>query len=114
MSKIELKQCARPRIRPQHIKLQNVRYTKPGSDEVTDRVIIPTFVPLPHMKALDVTDLPSENQQQLVTLFKEYAEYYEVAAMTLFNFEDWISHTQDIQIQLKWRTFVLENTEIID
>ena len=113
MSKTELKlECGRPRIRAHRIELQKIRY----KDEDTDRVIIPAFVPLPNMKALDVTDLPSEEQEQLATLFKEYAEYYEAAVMTLFSFEDWLSHTQgdDTQFQTKWRTFVLEHTEIVD
>lgn len=112
MPKTELKHCGRPRIRPQHIEVQTIRY----KDEDTNRVVIPAFVPLPHMKALDVTELSPEDQQQLAEQFKEYAEYYETAALTLFSFEDWLSHTQgdDVQVQLKWRTFVLENTEIVD
>ena len=112
MSKTELKQCGRPRIRAHHIELKKIRY----KDEVNNRVIIPAFVPLPHMKALDVTDLPLEEQEQIAAMFKEYAEYYERVVMNLFSFEDWISHTkgEDTQLELKWRTFVLENTEVLD
>lgn len=110
-SKLKL-QCGRPWIRAHHIELQNIRY----KDEDTIRAIIPAFVPLPNMKALDVTDLPLDEQQQLAALFKEYTEYYEAVVMSLFSFEDWLSHTQgdDTQFQTKWRTFALEHTEIVD
>lgn len=99
------------------IELTRVRYTKKDASEVSDRVIIPTFVPLPNMKALDVTDLSPEEQRDMESLYQEYSEYYTTAAKTLFSFEDWLSHTQGeaaLTETLKWRTFVLENTEILD
>lgn len=94
------------------IELNKIRYYRKGDGEVTDRVVIPTFIPKPNMKALDVTDLPVEGQEQLATLYTEYSEYYELAAKQLFSFEDWLTHTQgeDATFELKWRTFVLENT----
>lgn len=97
-------------------ELRNIRYTKKDTEEVTDRVIIPTFIPLPNMKALDVTSLPAEEQQELAELYAEYQEYYEQAAKRIFNFEDWLTHTrgEDAKFELKWRTFVLENTENLD
>ena len=64
-------------------EITSVRYTKKDTGEVTDRVIIPTFVPLPNMKALDVTDLTPEVRTQLATLYEEYTEYYETAAKNL-------------------------------
>lgn len=99
------------------IELTKVRYTRKGESESTNRVIIPTFVPLPNMKALDVTDLSPEEQQDMESLYQEYSEYYTAGAKTLFSFEDWLSHTQGeaaLSENLKWRTFVLENTEILD
>ena len=93
--------------------LTRIRYTK-ANDEVSDRTVIPTFVPLPNMKALDVTDLSPEKQKDMESLYQEYSDYYTTAAKTLFSFEDWLSHTQGeaaLSETLKWRTFVLENTQ---
>ena len=97
-------------------ELTNIRYVRKGDGESTERVVIPTFVPQPNMKALDVTDLAPEQREQLAALYEEYSEYYTLAAKQLFSFDDWLTHTQgeDAQFELKWRTFVLENTEILD
>jgi hypothetical protein len=103
------------------IQLTKVKYTKKDANgvpgDITVRTIIPTFVPLPNMKALDVTDLSPEEQRDMESLYQEYSEYYTTAAKTLFSFEDWLSHTQgeaELSDGLKWRTFILENTEIVD
>lgn len=97
--------------------LAQIRYTKKSTGEVTERTVIPTFVPLPNIKALDVTGEPLKEQQALAWLYSEYTKYYQAAAKTLFSFEDWLSHTQagaNAAEDLKWRTFVLENTEVLD
>lgn len=97
--------------------LADIRYTKKGTGEVTERTVIPTFVPLPNIKALDVTDLEPDQRRSLAFLYSEYTEYYQAAAKALFSFEDWLSHTQayaGAADHLKWRTFVLENTEVLD
>lgn len=94
-----------------------IRYTKKSSGEVTERMVIPTFVPLPNIKALDVTGLPPEKQAVLQSLYSDYVDYYQTAAKALFSFEDWLAHTQGEAIlteDLKWRTFALENTEVLD
>lgn len=92
-----------------------IRYTKNGVREESDRTIVPTYVPEHTMKALDVTALPENEQERLAELYKEYEEYYHIAATQIFNFEDWLSHTQgdSSDHELKWRTFVTENTEFI-
>lgn len=84
--------------------------------EVTERYIIPTFVPQPNIKALDVTDLTEEEREMLQTAYAEYAEYYKQAASTLFSFEDWLSHSRGDEAKptLKWRTFKLENVKVLD
>ncbi len=97
--------------------LAQIRYTKKSTGEVTERTVIPTFVPLPNIKAIDVTDMEASGRQYMAELYGEYTEYYKAAAKTLFTFEDWLSHTQGetaIADSLKWRTFVLENTEVLD
>lgn len=86
--------------------------------EITERYVIPTFVPHPNIKAIDVTDLSKEDQNQLKELYSEYTEYYRRAAMTIFSFEDWLSHTQDggedVSKKVKWRTFKMDNVEVLD
>ena len=98
-------------------EVANIRYTKKNDGEVTERTVIPTFVPHPNIKAIDVTGLPLKEQQAVAWLYSEYTKYYQAAAKTLFSFEDWLSHTQagaHAAEDLKWRTFVLENTEVLD
>ena len=103
-------------------ELTHIRYEKATDlgggrkGEVTERYVIPTFVPQLNIKALDVTDLPEEERKQLQQLYAEYTEYYKQAVATLFTFEDWVSHTrgEDARPQTKWRTFKLENVEVLD
>ena len=104
-------------------EVTKIRYTRATSygdgetGEVTERVIIPTFVPLPNIKAIDVTELAVELQEDVAALFREYAEYYRQRAETIFNFEDWLRHTRGPTVKvnpLKWRTFKLENVEVLE
>lgn len=84
--------------------------------ELTERFVIPTFVPQPNIKALDVTSLTEEERTELQELYAEYTEYYKQAVSTLFTFEDWISHSRGDEPapEVKWRTFKLENVEELD
>ena len=94
---------------------REIRYTKNGVREESDRTIIPTYIPTHTMKALDITGLPESEQERLSNLYADYQMYYQQRAEQIFNFEDWISHTErDSNDQvLKWRSFVLENTEFV-
>ena len=103
-------------------ELQHIRYTKAtnigsGTEgEVTERYIIPTFVPQPNIKAIDVTDLSDEERETLLSLYSEYAEYCERIASTIFTFENWLSHTrgEENNTPITWRTFRTDNVEVID
>jgi len=96
--------------------LVKIGYTKNGVREDDDRTIIPTYMPPHTMKALEVTNLSESEQERLSQLYDEYQEYYQQTAEQFFNFEDWISHTQgdSSDQEIKWRTFVIENTEFLD
>ena len=87
-------------------------------DEDTERVIIPTFVPSPSIKAIDVTELSESEQVELQGLLREYADYYEARHRQIFSFEDWVSHTTGLSEgtipEVKWRTFLLDRTKQID
>lgn len=91
---------------------KNLHEDKEG--EVTERYVIPTFVPQPNMKAIDVTDLSQEKRKQLSQLYAEYSEYYKRMASTIFTFEDWLAHTQNIDFTPKWRTFKMSNVKFLD
>lgn len=110
-------------------KLAHIRYTKSTDiggrlGEVTDRVIIPTYVPYDSVKALDVSDLSETDACVLQSLMKEYTEYVELKMATIFNFEDFVAQTYGVkssspsydlfkETNLKRRTFKLSNLEVI-
>lgn len=96
----------------------HIRYVHKDGGETTERVIFPTFVPSTAMKAVDVTDLSENEQDALQDLLKNYATYFENATRRVFSFEDWISHTTGFAThqlpEVKWRTFLLENVDVIE
>lgn len=100
--------------------LAHVRYTKTtnyGSGhkgEVTERVILPTYIPGDAVKGLDLTHLPESEALAVQELAKQYSEYVEAKMSTVFNFEDWISHVSGgTPPDLKHRTFKLNTLEVI-
>lgn len=102
-------------------KLTHIQYKKATNiggekGELTERYVIPTFVPMPNMKALDVTNLSDEEQKELETAYGEYTLYYKLAASKIFTFEDWLTHSrgEDTTPELKWRTFKLDNMTVLD
>jgi len=102
-------------------EIQNIRYTKANADsgtmdrfEVTERVIIPTFIPKPNIKAIDVTDLSEEDRIQLQDMLKEYNQYVKDCSKTTFSFDKWAEHSKNTDISnVKYRTFKLDSTEIL-
>ena len=108
----------------QQHKTARVKYTKATdlgeghAGEVTERYIIPTFVPSAmNIKAIDVTDLDEDDRVELEKQLTEYTEYYQNAIKTIFNFEDWQSHTQGGMVTLppvKWRTFKPDNLVVLE
>ena len=99
-------------------QVQNVRYSKLNDKsgsldrlEVTERTIIPTFIPKPNVKAIDVTDLPLEKQWEMAEALIEYDEYVKERSKTIFKFEDWMEQTKNVHVEPKWRTFKTENLE---
>ena len=84
--------------------------------EVTERVIIPTFVPRPkhqNVKAVDVTDLSEELREEMESMIQQYNEYLENQRKTLFTFEDFVAHTRQVAFvdPVKWRTFKPDQLE---
>jgi len=99
--------------------LNHISYTKKGANkkkggDVSERTIIPTFVPssVTNVRALDVTELSEENQKKVANLWAQYRDYLESLRKNTFSFEDFISHTTDEEIEIKWRTF--KESQIIE
>ncbi len=110
---------------PTH-KLTNISYKKRNhsyddgdpatvTETASDRTIIPTFVPnTDNFKAVDVSELSEEARAEMLNLLIEYREYYGERAKTIFSFEDWVEHTRGEKPNVKWRTFNLNRTELLD
>ena len=94
--------------------LADIRYSKTGTGEVTDRIIIPTTVPK-NIKGLDVTGMPIEQRKHLETQYAAYREYLRNHMSTAFDFESFMEHsgTTDEDIEIKWRTFKPDQTEVL-
>lgn len=100
-------------------QLENISYHKVEvrgkqviHGEYKPRVVIPTYVPAPkhaNVKAIDVTDLPEEQQEAMLEAWNEYQDYLEQQRKTLFAFEDFVQHTGRDLPDVKWRTFKPEN-----
>lgn len=102
-------------------KITHIQYEKATNiggekGEITERYVIPTFVPVPNMKALDVTNMSDEERKEMETAYAEYTQYYKLAVSKLFTFEDWLTHSRGEKAtpELKWRTFKLDNVKILD
>ena len=94
--------------------LAEVAYTK-GACDVTERVIIPTYVPQPkhrNVKALDVTALSDEERETVLSAWNDYQDYLEEQRNALFAFDQFVEMTEGKALpELKWRTFKPEQLE---
>jgi delta-aminolevulinic acid dehydratase/porphobilinogen synthase len=91
------------------MSIKHIHYVKKNG-ETSNRDIVPSFVPSPNMKALDVSSLSEEDKQMVSDLMDEYQEYRKLSMENIFNFGDWIDHTSKTVPQLKWRSFIMEHT----
>ena len=94
----------------------DIRYTSIGKGEVTKSTIIPFAVPaVQNIQAFDVTDYTGQEQIQLQNLWMDFMKYREAYLAGMFNFETWLEHTsQTPDVELKYRTFVIDNLETIE
>ncbi len=95
-------------------KTTPIKYTK-GNGDVSSRSIIPTYVPVDNIKAVDVTELSTEDATKMETLVHEYYTDYVAGRMAcMFSFEDWLSAqgvSDDISTKVKWRTFSVDKIQ---
>lgn len=86
-------------------QLNNITYKSASKEEITERVIIPTFVPSDNVKAIDVTDLPGNERVALLDMVNQYNEYKKTFMSNMFSFEQWAEQTHGVTPSPKWRTF---------
>jgi hypothetical protein len=87
-------------------EINTVTYIKEDGDTST-RVIIPTFIPAENIRALDVTQLSSEEQTKMADAYKEYQVYVKFHMSSMFSFGDWLSHTESQTAVPAWKSFKL-------
>jgi hypothetical protein len=89
-------------------QLNEITYHSASKGETTQRVIIPLHVPTTNIKALDVSDLSSKDQQVMLAHVAGYKEYLDAIKAQTFNFETWVEHTTGTPIATKWRSFSID------
>jgi len=99
--------------------ITHIKYTKQtkNKDEVTERFIIPSFIPKQNIKAMDVTDCDDSSRQNLEDLLKDYSKFYSLHMSNIPSFTNWMEQTNGVIVSeddIKWRTFKIANTEIIE
>ena len=83
-------------------------YQKDG-EEPTERTVVPSYVPYPHVRTIDLSSLSLEEADEMVGLVTEYQAYYADYLKQAFNFEAWVEHTKNKTITPKWRAFKTSN-----
>ena len=90
-----------------------IHYNKGDGSAITKREIIPTNIPQDFISAFDVSDLSAKDQEKVKELYLQYGEYVKLFKQKMFSFEDWLGHIDEVDIELKWRRFKIDKTEII-
>lgn len=86
----------------------HIVYQKDGG-EPEERIVVPTYIPYPNVRAISISDMPPEDAVEMVDLVNEYQEYYTTYLKQAFNFETWAEVTKNKTITPKWRAFKLAN-----
>jgi hypothetical protein len=92
--------------------LTSIVYTSESKNETKTRSIVPVTVPKDSVRAIDVSALPTEEQELMATLVAGYKEYLAGIFTGTFKFEDWVEHTTGMEISPSWRTFKVSNIKV--
>ena len=92
-------------------QIVTIQYVNNSTGEQTNRQIISTTHILENIKAVDVTNLTDQDKQDVLQKYNDYTMYKQHALSKLFNFSEWITHTTGEKVDLKWRTFKINNIE---
>ena len=85
-------------------QITSIIYEK-DNGETSTRVILPVSVPSTNIRAIDVSDVPETERENLADLLQKYRTYKDNIIKNMFTFEDWVEHTTNTPITPKWRTF---------
>lgn len=98
-----------------HIEYERATNLGSGAKgDLSERWIIPTFIPPTNIKAIDVSQLTEEQRAEMTALWSQYQDYYRAAVEALFDFETWVEHTTNESVDVEWRTFKPENITLLD
>ena len=81
--------------------LDNIFYANLNKKELSSRTVIRTSND--NELVIDVTDLPLEDQQNLLELYTHYQSYRDGMSKTIPSFETWCELQHQQHIQPKWR-----------
>ncbi len=90
-----------------------IKYTSVDGSQVTIRTVVPTYIPTPstNIRAIDVSDMSSEQLADLTKTLSDYNAYVKQYRSMMLSFEDWCENSTNIRPEYKWRTFKSENIE---
>jgi hypothetical protein len=94
-------------------KAVRIGYTN-AKGESSERWIVPTFVPLQNIKALDVSDLSEENRELMEQLVQEHLKYRDEHAKLALDFAEWVKQETGTAIEPKYRTFKIDSIKVDD
>jgi hypothetical protein len=84
--------------------ISEILYRK-ETGEVADRTIIPVYMAQPNIKAIDIGELNTKDRLWLQDCIKEYQEYLAAKRATILSLENWVEHTKNQRMEVKWRTY---------
>ena len=87
-------------------QIASIVYEKDSGD-ISARVILPVSVPSSNVRAIDLSDVPVLEREEISKLYMEYIAYKEAFMSNMFNFETWVEHSTNKVITPKWRAFKL-------
>lgn len=85
-------------------QISNVEYVDKKNEKST-RTIIPYKIPEENIRAIDVSDLPEGEREEMRQYLTEYNNYIKSLENQRFTLEDFISHSKGKEIKPKWRFF---------
>lgn len=94
--------------------IAHVLYKSDKDGKKSDRVIVPVSVPKDTVRAIDVSELTSAQQDEMSRLVAEYKQYMDTIFKSAFTFENWVEHTYQETVIPKWRSFKTANLTISD
>jgi len=97
--------------------IYKIQYTTKATGQYMERKVIPIMDVTDTVLTLDVTDLTTEQTEELIEVQREYAKYVETHMEQMFDFKTWVEHTRSATVPDNWnkiRSFSLSNIHEIN